>query len=311
MNSTIYFVTKKMTHPGVLVNHRLPGILATVLMCLISTSFAYASESVPDEALDCLIEPWVRLEVGSSVNGVIDKLLVDRGERVTRGQPLAQLESSVEQADVALAEIRANAQSELDARQAELELAETQMVRTEELFRQNLLPAQERDESSTRYKLASAALKQAVENKKIHQLELRRTQRSYARRIITSPIDGVVLAQLAFSGEFVYDNPLMSIAALDPLRVEVMLPARLFGTIAVGDQAQVFPELGVNNALHATVDVVDALLDARSGTFGVRLTLPNPDHLIPAGQHCRITFDPDLAAAVSNDTSDQASVEMH
>ena len=56
-------------------------------------------------------------------------------------------------------------------------------------------------------------------------------------------MDGVVVAQLAFAGEFVYDNPVMTIAALDPLRVEVMLPARLFGTIAAGDQARLYPEL--------------------------------------------------------------------
>jgi len=256
-----------------------------------------ASDFIPDDALDCLIEPWVVSDVGSPVQGVIAKLLVDRGESVEKGQPLAQLESGVEQSEVALAQVRADTQSEILAREAELKLARLEMVRTEDLRSQKMLPAQQSDESKARYQIASAALKQALENHKVQQLELKRTQRQYARRILTSPIDGVVVSQLAFAGEFVYDNPVMTIAALDPLRVEVMLPARLFGTISPGDDARLYPELNDNSSILPTVDVVDAMLDSRSGTFGVRLKVANPGHKIPAGQRCRILFEPAVAAA--------------
>ena len=34
--------------------------------------------------------------------------------------------------------------------------------------------------------------------------------------------------------------------------------------------------------------LVDPMGDAGSGTFGARLSLPNPDHLIPAGMKCRV-----------------------
>ena len=39
-----------------------------------------------------------------------------------------------------------------------------------------------------------------------------------------------------------------------------------------------------------SVEVVDPMFDAASGTFGVRLTLPNPDRKIPAGLKCRARF---------------------
>jgi multidrug efflux pump subunit AcrA (membrane-fusion protein) len=159
------------------------------------------------------------------------------------------------------------------------------------------VPAQQRDEATARFQIATAALTQAQENRRLQQIELKRTQRQYAKRILTSPLSGIVVAQLAFVGEFVYDNPVMTIAAVDPLRVEVMLPSRLFGTIAVGDQAKLFPELADDLPLIATVDVVDAMLNSRSGTFGVRLKVPNPDFAIPAGQRCRIVFEPAIAAA--------------
>jgi len=260
------------------------------------SSKASASESEPNELLDCLIEPWVVSDVGSPVQGVIRKLLVDRGDRVVHGQPVAQLESSVESADVALAEIRSDTQLELGAREAELKLAQLEQARVAGLYDQKIVTAQESDEANARLKIARAAKAQAKVNQSIQQLELNRAQRQYARRILTSPIDGVVVATSTFAGEFVYDNPVMTIASLDPLRVEVMLPARLFDTIAEGDAARLYPELG-DASLEATVDVVDPLLDSRSGTFGVRLKLSNPDYEIPAGQRCQIAFDPQLAAA--------------
>jgi RND family efflux transporter MFP subunit len=258
---------------------------------------AHASDSIPDDALDCLIEPWVVSDVGSPVQGVIAKLLVDRGQHVEKDQPLAQLESGVEYSDVALAEIRADTESELVARVAEKKLAKLALERMEDMNKQKLVSAQELDESKARYQIASAALTLALENQKIQKLELKRSQRQYARRILTSPIDGVVVEQLAFMGEFVYDNPVMTIAALNPLRVEVMMPARLFGTISKGDLARLHPEIESDRKLFATVDVVDPLLDSRSGTFGVRLLLANPDYKIPAGQRCRISFEPVIAAA--------------
>ncbi|ASJ73794.1 efflux RND transporter periplasmic adaptor subunit [Granulosicoccus antarcticus] len=286
----------KSTWPGCLFS-RSAVLISGAFLVFIYSSMASASEPIPEEALDCLIEPWVVSDVGSPVQGVIDKLLVDRGERVIRGQPVAQLESGVESSEVALAELRATTKSEVQAREADLRLAKMELTRLEDLYQQSMVSAQQRDESRSNYQIASAALTLAVENRNIQQLELKRSQRLYARRILTSPVDGVVVAQLAFAGEFVYDNPVMTIAALDPLRVEVMLPARLFGTIAVGDLARLYPELGGESALFSTVDVVDAMLDTRSGTFGVRLKLSNPDYKIPAGQRCRITFGPGLAAA--------------
>ncbi len=279
------------------------------LLFLPGAARAEVSTAIADDAMDCLIEPWVISDVGSPVQGVISKLLVDRGERVTRGQPLAQLESSVESAEVALARISAETESEIVVREADLTLAKLERDRMEDLFRQKLISAQQRDEATARYRIARATLKQAQESRSIQQLELKRSERLYARRILTSPVDGVVVEQLAFAGEFVYDNPVMTVAALDPLRVEVMLPARLFGTIEVGDQAQLYPELGGDTSLLSTVDVVDAMLDSRSGTFGVRLKMPNAGYTIPAGQRCRIVFAPPVAAANPDGRAAQTDAE--
>ena len=55
-------------------------------------------------------------------------------------------------------------------------------------------------------------------------------------------------------------------------------------------RAAVAPEIGNDQVYLAAVTIVDRVIDAASGTFGVRLELPNPDQSIPGGLHCRVHF---------------------
>jgi hypothetical protein len=52
----------------------------------------------------------------------------------------------------------------------------------------------------------------------------------------------------------------------------------------------VIPEQPIGGRYSATVKVVDRVIDAASGTFGVRLELPNRQRAIPAGARCRVRF---------------------
>jgi hypothetical protein len=56
------------------------------------------------------------------------------------------------------------------------------------------------------------------------------------------------------------------------------------------------PEAPIGGSHQAKVAVVDRVLDASSGTFGVRLELPNADRALPAGARCRVDF-PKVRAA--------------
>jgi hypothetical protein len=82
----------------------------------------------------------------------------------------------------------------------------------------------------------------------------------------------------------------MQLLQVDPLNVELVLPVSQFGKIRHGQRAQVLPEEPVGGKYVAQVEVVDQVLDAASGTFGVRLRLPNPGNRIPAGVKCRAHF---------------------
>lgn len=105
-------------------------------------------------------------------------------------------------------------------------------------------------------------------------------------------------------GEYVDDNPVLKIAQLDPLRVEIIAAAEQFGQIKKGMHAHVEMEFANYPNIVAEVALVDKVIDAASGTFGVRLELPNKEKEIPGGLKCKIVFFSDEEEA---DYVDQAT----
>jgi hypothetical protein len=102
-----------------------------------------------------------------------------------------------------------------------------------------------------------------------------------------------VVQRFKSEGEYVEDQPILRIAQLDPLSVEAIVPMELFGQIRRGMRAVVVPETVGSTPVQASVKLVDRMGDAASGTFGVRLEVPNQDHSLPAGLKCTVQFLPD------------------
>ena len=252
---------------------------------------AVADDMLADQRFDCLIEPLKVINVGSPVQGVIQSLAVERSQLINRGDVLAQIESGVEQASLAQAEVRARMDGEIKSRDADLELALQSKARIDELVERSMASSQQQDEAHAKVQVARMALQQAEERQTLAHLESKWAEKVLQRRTIRSPISGVVVEVQTNPGEFVYENPIMQVAQLDPLRVEVILPIEMFGTIEPGMLGVVFPEIG-GQSQSASITVIDRLMDPGSSTFGVRLELSNSDYAIPGGQRCEIAFTP-------------------
>jgi RND family efflux transporter MFP subunit len=264
-----------------------------VLLLCLTPGVAYTDTTKSDiasERFDCLIEPLLVIAVGSPVQGVIKSIDVARSDLVSKGQVLAQLNSSVEEASLQQARVRASMDGEIGARMADLQLAKHLLSRTNELYEKKMVSSQQLDEAKAEHEVARMAVRQAQERKSLSQQELQWAKEVVDRRTIVSPIDGVVVEPHAFPGEFVYDNPIVKIAQIDPLRVEVLIPSDYYGELKPGMSARIYPELGDGKGFAAEVAIVDRMIDTGSSTFGTQLELPNPDHMIPSGQKCEIVF---------------------
>jgi len=256
-----------------------------------SASESGASVSIEDaEALDCIIEPYEIADVGSALSAVVNKVLVQRSERVTAGQVLAQLDASVEMAALDVAGARARMTGNLRARDARAELGRQRASRAQSLYGERVVSKDIEDEALAEAVLAEAELAHAKELRMLNDLERRQAESLVERRTIRSPIDGVVIERLKGPGEVVNEETLFTIAQLDPLRVHVILPAAMYGSVVADMKAEVWPELSSTGVQLAQVEIVDRVIDAGSGTFGVQLRLPNSDYALPSGLRCRVRF---------------------
>ncbi|WP_240980511.1 efflux RND transporter periplasmic adaptor subunit [Ramlibacter agri] len=259
-----------------------------------TTALLSAALAVHAQEYDCMIEARQNVEIRSPVEGLIEHVQVQRGDSVRRGQVLAIVESSMERAALDVARTRADMTGEIKVAEARVELATKKMERARELFRQQFVSASALDEAEAEYKLSMEDLRRTRENQRLAQVDMTRAHAALELRTIRSPFNGVVVEVLLRPGELAatatVKNPVMKLAEVDPLHVEVVLPSKLFGSIRRGQQATVLPEAPVAGTYRSTVSVVDRVIDAASGTFGVRLELPNREGRVPAGMRCRVRF---------------------
>ena len=265
---------------------RVVSILALIAMVLASVPARPARAA----DLDCLIQPREVVAISSPVEGLVERVAVERGDRVQEGMVLVVLESSTERAAVAIARYRAEQESGIKSNQVRLEFGDRRFQRTDVMYKKELIPLKEMDEAETGKILAEVGLLEAQENRRLAELDLHRAEAVLALRTVKSPITGVVIERLLSAGEFAKQAPILRLAQIDPLRVEVFAPIALLGRIAVGQRAQIIPEGPLNQPLEASVTVVDRVADAASGTFGVRLELPNPEYRVTAGLKCKVRF---------------------
>jgi RND family efflux transporter MFP subunit len=263
------------------------GAAAAAALFLASTNCS----SAQNRTFDCILEPRLKIKLATPVSGVLKEVLVDRGAIIRKDQVVAQLESAVDQAQLDLAKAKAESDATVKAREARLVFLTKKRERTSGLLAKGAASAAALDEIESDFGVASQDLREAQANLHIAQLEVLRAEEVLKLRSIRSPIDGVVAERNLLGGEYAYDQaPIMTIAQINPLNVEVFVPVALYGTIKVGMEATVTGEAPVGGRYAAKVEVIDPLIDARSGTFGIRLLLPNPDHKIPAGLRCKVEF---------------------
>lgn len=273
--------------------YRIAVLVVAGAACLLPlpTNAEPASSTPPlQRELDCIINPSEVADLGSGSPGVIESLRAERGDFIEKDAVVAELESGVEQAAVELASVRAELTTEIDLRQVNADYGERRQSRDEDLFHRKVISASDLDERQTEASVAKLQLQQAVDNQRLARLELRRAEETLKRRTIRSPLTGVVMERFKSVGEYVEEQPVVRVAQLDPLHIEVIAPVELLGKIEQGMPAEVHSDAAGNAVYNATVARVDRVADAASGTFGIRLVLPNPGYQIPAGLRCRLAF---------------------
>lgn len=271
--------------------------------------FAAQASAVAIPQLDCVVEPHMVVDLSTQIDSIVETMHVERGDIVEKDQILVTLDSGVERAAVESARARADANSDIRAGQVNVAFAERREERVQSLLEDNAVSTDQFDEVETETRLARLQLDQAEEATRLARLELHRAEETLRRHTIRSPIDGVVVQRYLSPGESVRFQPMLRLAQIDPLRVEVIVPVSAFGKISVGQRAIVQPEEPMVGNYQAKVTIVDRVADAASGTFRVALDLPNPDYSLPSGLKCMVQFLDDDATPLQSDAPNSAATQ--
>jgi membrane fusion protein, heavy metal efflux system len=245
---------------------------------------------VKSDALGCLVEPSIVVDVSSPVAGLLDRVAVERGDIVSKGQLVASLESRVERASVELALTKLKNDAEIRSAQSNEDFARKKHARNENLHRDGVVSAQVREHAETEAVLAVEKLKQTKEARAITEQEVHLARSQLSLKTISSPISGMVVERYLSAGERADEKPILKIAQIDPLRVEAILPASMYGKVKAGMMAKVTPELQGEQGRNASITLVDKVIDPASNTFRVRLELGNKDYSLPSGVRCKINI---------------------
>lgn len=268
-------------------------VLRLSFTALVALAPPLSAQSSPPLAVqyDCVMDPAALIHVSASASGVLDAVLVQRGDKVTKGQIVAQVRADVENATIKILETRAASSAAVDAQRARVMFSKGRVERVRELVQEKAQSLSQLEELEYDYTAAQSLFQQALLEKEAAAAELARARTYLEQTNVRSPVDGYVLETTLKPGEYATgERHIMQIVQLDPLLIEAFLPVELYATTSVGQAVAVRPAPPVSGHYTTTITVVDRVFDTASRTFGVRAELSNPDGALPAGHRCLLDF---------------------
>jgi RND family efflux transporter MFP subunit len=264
---------------------------ATVF-CVTAISFTLVEQSrAQEDSYDCVMESKSTIELQSAEEGILDRVLVERGDQVKKGAVVARLDSKQEAIIAEHARLRTEGEMGVLAARAQAEYRRKELDRLAELRASNSVPLREIATAEVESRLADIEVETAIMEQEMAQLEYEQAKLHLDRRSIRTPVDGIVVDVTMYPGEYVHEQAtVMTIAEVNPLYVEMFVPVSEYNNVRKGMAAEVRPEEPIGGVHNAEVAVVDHVFDAASRTFRVRLILPNEDYALPAGLRCSVRF---------------------
>jgi len=220
--------------------------------------------------LPATVHGYVEASIYAKVAGYLDRIVVDKGDSIKRGQLLAVLQTP--DLDQQVVNAKAN-----------YWLQQVTDVRNQELVKEGVTAQEAGDTSHAAMLQAKATYEQLL------------AQQGYKR--ITAPFDGIVTARYVDAGAFIPDAtsstsgaPILGVATRAPLRVYANVPQSLALFIQNGQQAAISSYDRPGQIFKGPIIRHPEALDDASRTMLVEVDLPNTDFSLYPGMYARIAI---------------------
>ncbi len=238
------------------------------------------------------VEPVTKVEVGTQVSGIIDRIYVDYNSVVKKGQLIAEMDKVTLQADLSSQEAQlANAKAEYDYQQKNY-------ARSKVLYEKKLISDVDYEAAVYNYEKAKSSYEKSC-------ADIIKVRRNLGYAVITSPIDGVVVSREVEEGQTVaagFETPTLFTIAKDLTEMQVIadVDEADIGQVEEGQRVSFSVDAYPNDVFEGKVTQVrlEAMVESNVVTYEVVISAPNPD----------LKLKPGLTATVSIYTLEKNNV---
>lgn len=230
------------------------------------------------------VEPVVKVEVGTQVSGIIDKIYVDFNSEVKKGQLLAEMD-------------KVNLQAELVSKNAELASSKTEFEYQESNYTRSKILHDKKLVSDTDFETATYNYEKAESSYDRVQSEMTKVRRNLEYAIITSPIDGVVINRAVEEGQTVaagFSTPTLFTIANDltQMRVIADVDEADIGQVEEGQSVQFQVDAYPEDVFEGNVTQVrlEATTTSNVVTYEVVISAHNPELKLKPGLTANVTI---------------------
>ena len=229
------------------------------------------------------VQPLDKVEVGTQVSGVIEKIYVDFNSQVKKGQLLAELDKST------LSERLVQAKAGVSGAESDLNFARQNYERIKQLY-------DAKAATQTAYEDAANRLTQAQTSVANAKANLQQAQVNFRFAEIYSPIDGVILYRAVEQGQTVaasFNTPTLFTIANDltRMKVEANVDEADIGQVRTGQAVRFTVDAYPDDVFSGTVQQIrlQPIVTSNVVTYAVIVEAPNPDEKLFPGMTASIT----------------------
>jgi RND family efflux transporter MFP subunit len=196
-------------------------------------------------------------QITPAMPGRIEKIFVEVGDRVGKGQTLVQMESS-----------------NLQQQNAQLANLQRDYDRYNELLKVGGIAQQTVDQIKTQIDVLTTAIKNIEDNTKLK-----------------SPISGVITARNYDNGDVFGQRPILTVEQLNPVKAVINVSEAYFSRVKTGMPVGIKLDVYGEEVFAGRVSLVYPTIDAATHTFGVEIAINNGNLRVRPGMYARVTLN--------------------
>lgn len=230
------------------------------------------TQNIPQtETYTATVESDVKNNIAPNVPYRIEKIMVEVGDRVSKGQCLVQLDQST------LNQLKL----QITNQKAVLANVQTDFNRIEELFKVGGVSKAEYD--NAKVQLDGQQTQLNVLETQYHQMA-QNTQ-------LFAPISGVVTARNYDNGDMYGGQPILTIEQTNPVKLMINVSENHYKDIAKGQEVDITLDAYEGETFTGKITIITPSVDATTHTFPVEVTISNPDQKVRPGMFARATVN--------------------